>query len=127
MFDEFAHEKKSLSSGFIAPILMAAALFCLTLSITGLAVNGYDSLPLIGWVDIRDRPIAKLVNKLFALGYLACFGIGITQLIYVIPAIYLARAKGQSDFIKGLIIGASLVLLLNTTCASYLYLGLWRK
>lgn len=130
MFDEFTQHKKShfaLTIGITAPLLMAGLFFALTFTISGLAINGYDSFPVIDWVEMHDRHLEKLVNRLFDFGYRTCFSIGVSQLIYVVPAFLWARTKGWSDVTNGLLIGASLVLLLNTTCASYLYLELWRK
>jgi len=41
---------------------------------------------------------------------------GITQLIYVVPLHKWYRNKGRPEVAKGLLIGASLVFLLNATC-----------
>ena len=42
--------------------------------------------------------------------------IGISQLIYMIPAIVVANGKGKSHIVQGLIIGASITFLLNAAC-----------
>ena len=42
--------------------------------------------------------------------------IGATQLIYLIPAILIARSKGKRGMMKGLLIGGALTLLLNGLC-----------
>lgn len=42
--------------------------------------------------------------------------IGLSQLIYVIPAILIAWRKGRHDILKGLIIGAAITFLLNAAC-----------
>ena len=127
MFDEIANQKKAygeLGLGIAAAVL-AVVIFLLLFGylFLGLAINGYDSLPFIGWVDIRDSPQNSFTRKFLSFGFFAYFGFGFTQLIYVIPAIYLARAKGWSDFAKGLIIGASILLLLNTACGSFLLIS----
>lgn len=44
------------------------------------------------------------------------FFIGISQLLYILPAIVLCN---RDDYVKGLIIGASLTFLLNATCTAY--------
>jgi hypothetical protein len=123
MFEEYTQQPKShfaLTLGIAAPLSLAGLWFGLTLAISGLAINGYDSFPVIGLVELKDGPINTVVNNLFGFGYWVCIAIGVTQLLYVIPAFFWARRKGWPDFRKGLIIGASLVLLLNTTCAVYL-------
>lgn len=46
----------------------------------------------------------------------AMFGIGLTQLLYVVPLCLHFQKTGQKNTAKGLIIGASIVALLNVTC-----------
>lgn len=54
----------------------------------------------------------------------AFFGIGITQLLYVIPLALWARSKGRYDTMKGVIIAAVITLLLNGGCFLLLTTGL---
>ena len=42
--------------------------------------------------------------------------LGVVQLVYMIPAILIARMGGHRALAKGLIIGAAVTLLLNGTC-----------
>lgn len=42
--------------------------------------------------------------------------IGISQLVYMLPAIRLARERNQTEKAQGLIIGASVTFLLNAAC-----------
>jgi hypothetical protein len=42
--------------------------------------------------------------------------LGVVQLLYMIPAILLARMGGHRALAKGLIIGAAVTFLLNATC-----------
>ncbi len=49
------------------------------------------------------------------------FGIGITQLIYVIPGIIYFRRHDKSLVAKGIIIGASITFLLNAACFGLLF------
>ena len=44
------------------------------------------------------------------------FGIGITQLVYVIPACIYYRRRRRFNLVKGIIIGAILTALLNGGC-----------
>lgn len=46
----------------------------------------------------------------------ALLGIGITQLIYVIPLVFWLRRERKWGFMKGIIIGAVLTALLNGGC-----------
>lgn len=45
----------------------------------------------------------------------------VSQLIYVIPALFIARRKGDEDTVKGIIIAASVTALLNIACTGYLF------
>jgi hypothetical protein len=49
--------------------------------------------------------------------------IGVTQLVYLVPAILIARAKGKRGLAKGLLIGGALTLLLNGLCYGYFFFG----
>ena len=49
--------------------------------------------------------------------------IGVSQWIYIIPAIVLAFAKGKSHLVKGLLIGAGITFLLNAACAGAVMMG----
>ncbi len=55
------------------------------------------------------------------LGILPVMYIGLSQLVYMIPAIWIARRKGETETAKGLIIGASLTFLLNAACNGLLF------
>ena len=45
----------------------------------------------------------------------------VSQLIYVIPALIIARRKGHEDTVKGIIIAASVTVLLNIACTGYVF------
>lgn len=47
--------------------------------------------------------------------------LGLSQLLYAIPAILIARRKGRPGIAKGVIIGAALTFLLNGTCTIYFF------
>jgi hypothetical protein len=53
--------------------------------------------------------------------YLSLAVICVSQLAYVIPAIVVARRKGHSDTVKGIIIAASVSALLNVACTGYVF------
>src|SRR5215469_15303930 len=54
--------------------------------------------------------------QVFGLGIWLIFGFGVTQLIYMLPAIFIARRRGHMGLAKGLIIAASVAFLLNASC-----------
>src|SRR5262249_16853659 len=43
---------------------------------------------------------------------------GVSQLLYIIPAIVIYRRKGRPGVVKGLIIAAAITFLLNATCSA---------
>ena len=49
--------------------------------------------------------------------------IGLSQLVYMIPAILIARRKSETETAKGLIIGASITLLLNAACSGLVFMS----
>ena len=57
------------------------------------------------------------------LSFLPVMYIGLSQLVYMIPAIWIARRKGETETAKGLIIGASLTFLLNAACNGLVFLN----
>lgn len=48
--------------------------------------------------------------------------LGISQLLYILPAIVLCKRNKRDDYVKGLIVGASITFLLNATCTGYVML-----
>jgi len=54
---------------------------------------------------------------------ISLIAIGLSQLVYVIPAIIISRRKGRPGIVKGLIIGAAITLLLNGTCTAFFFLN----
>lgn len=72
---------------------------------------------LVAWITtlIGSVPIALRFVMLYAF-----FGIGITQLLYVIPLSLWLRHVGRFDTMKGVVIGAVITLLLNGSCFLWL-------
>ena len=69
-------------------------------------------------------PLHGLGSDLLAsIGFVALFGIGITQLVYQVPAILMARRRGRPGIARGIIIAASLTALLNASCWGLLWGG----
>ncbi|MEW6126902.1 MAG: hypothetical protein AB1757_07670 [Acidobacteriota bacterium] len=47
--------------------------------------------------------------------------VGVSQLLYMIPAVIIAFMKGKKQTAKGIIIGAAIVFLLNAACTGFFY------
>jgi ABC-type Fe3+-siderophore transport system permease subunit len=56
------------------------------------------------------------------LAFIPLMYIGLSQLVYMIPAILILRRRGDTETARGLIVGAALTFLLNATCSG---LFLW--
>ena len=69
-------------------------------------------LSLIVWVS-STLPVAAQPAAFAVFGI---FGIGITQLLYVVPLCIWLHRRGRADTAKGVIIGAVLTFLLNGGC-----------
>ncbi len=52
---------------------------------------------------------------------LAAMYIGLSQLVYMIPAVLFSRHRGETETAKGLVIGASVTFLLNAACSGFLF------
>lgn len=67
--------------------------------------------------------VGSLINSeegLMWLFYVVEF-VGLSQLVYMIPAILIFRRKGRTETVKGLIIGGSLTFLLNAACDGLMF------
>ena len=94
--------------------------------------NKTESSALFGFLGFSLVMLCNLVFLLLTLFSPAgvIFGIsllfiGVTQLIYVIPLIIVARKKKWIGFIPGAVIAASLTFLLNASCYGILFSGLF--
>ncbi len=56
------------------------------------------------------------IDTAFTFLVIGLFGIGISQLIYVIPVVFWARSQEKWGLMKGVIIGAVITALLNGGC-----------
>jgi hypothetical protein len=89
----------------------------------------YQNKGSVGWgvgltclLHLFQFPIAlvlSFVPSVFPL--LALFFIGVSQCVYMIPAILHFRKKGETETAKGLLIGASITFLLNATCTAIVF------
>jgi hypothetical protein len=64
-----------------------------------------------------------LVFVAMPLGLVVFGGIGLVQLVYVIPFCRRFKSKGQTNIVKGLIIAASITALLNVGCWTQFRVG----
>ena len=73
---------------------------------------------ILGPIFISIGGIGYYIARFLGLGI---FGIGISQLIYVVPAIIVLRRRRHFAVLKGLIIGATITALLNGGCWLLIY------
>jgi hypothetical protein len=78
-------------------------------------------VPLAGGLGLLVSLWSKDIGVVF---YMSPLAIGLTQLVYMIPAILIARTRGKPGLVKGLLIGAALTLLLNGLCFGVVLLGM---
>lgn len=72
---------------------------------------------LICWsLNIGEVIIGVLTVMMPYLGIALIGGVGIIQLIYVLPFYFWFRKQGKTETAKGLVIAASITALLNATC-----------
>jgi len=60
--------------------------------------------------------VASLPLMVVYIGFVTLFGIGLAQLIWMIPAYRRYKKRGETETAKGLLIIAGLVFLLNASC-----------
>ncbi|MBO0860704.1 MAG: hypothetical protein J2P21_19915 [Chloracidobacterium sp.] len=51
-------------------------------------------------------------------GLTALIFIGVSQVLYIVPAVIIYYRNGRYDVVKGLVIAAALTFLLNATCTA---------
>jgi hypothetical protein len=62
-------------------------------------------------------PLLLLISTAESSALGAVLFVGLAQLIYMIPAFFVAKSKGVSrDFLKGLVLSAVVVFILNAAC-----------
>jgi hypothetical protein len=49
--------------------------------------------------------------------------LGVSQFLYILPAMIVAAIMGRSALLKGLILGASITFILNALCVGVVYVG----
>lgn len=104
MADESSPRRRNLdlAIGVALALLLAPASFSLLALVSWL---------LVGWLG---GPV-NIHSDLF----LAYLFIGITQLVYIVPAVLMARRRGRAGIAAGLILGAAVILAANI---AFLYL-----
>ena len=66
-------------------------------------------------LHLLQVPMARLMS------HTPSWIIGLSQLIYIVPAILIAQGRGRPGIVRGLIIGASLTFLLNAACFGFMF------
>jgi hypothetical protein len=61
-----------------------------------------------------------------ALGPVSLLGIGLSQLVYVVPAAVVAKRRGAPAVAKGLLIAAAVTFLLNAACFGLVFASNFR-
>lgn len=85
-------------------------------------VEAAESKGSVGWgvgqvllLHVLQLPVAAMTVGL------SLAVMSVSQLIYVIPALIIARRKGHEDTVKGIIIAASVTALLNIACTGFVF------
>ncbi len=66
---------------------------------------------------------ALLITQWWEGWFLILVFIGIVQLLYVLPAVFILRRKDRTGMMQGVLIGAGLTFLLNAACFGLLMSG----
>ncbi len=92
----------------------------------GILLHGFQILIFVLALVIVPMLPSKQQASLAYLPVIVPFWAGITQLMYMIPAILIFRRRGQTDVAKGITIVAAIGFLLNSSCLGMLYMGSWK-
>ncbi len=106
--DRWAREVVEQSKGSVR----AGLVLTLALHVLGQVVM---SLIVLAVANRRDS------DEGLYLAILPVMYIGLSQLVYLMPAILIFRRRGDTETAKGLVIGASLTFLLNAACNGLLF------
>lgn len=81
-------------------------------------ITGYPQKDI--WIGIGIALLLHLIQlPLAALTvFVSLIFMGVTQLLYIIPAIVVYHRKKRRGVVKGLIIAAAITFLLNATCSA---------
>jgi len=69
---------------------------------------------LIGWLSMTS------------VGLVILFGIGVAQIAWMLPLVLYYRKHGERETVKGDLIAAGIVLLLNASCWGLVTSGKWK-
>jgi hypothetical protein len=85
-------------------------------------VLGILFMMMVGGIIAFLAATGLLLPSLGIVPVVAVFGVGIVQLIYLVPLGLYFQSKGKYEWVKGLAIGGLLVALLNGACFGGLFL-----
>lgn len=76
---------------------------------------------LLCWgLNMGEVVIGLLMLNVLVLPFVLIGGIGIIQLVYVLPFYFSFKKQGKTNTAKGLVIAASITALLNATCWGFI-------
>jgi ABC-type Fe3+-siderophore transport system permease subunit len=84
--------------------------------------SGIGVTALLHLLQIPIGMVLYLMNP--AWSFFTVIFFGVSQVVYMIPAILYFRKQGKTETTKGLIIGASVSFLLNATCTAIVFSSL---
>jgi len=90
------HPNIEVVKGFVLGVLLVIVCTCL-----------------IGAIGVT---LVRYLRTFGGIGVWLVLAFGVTQLLYMVPAILIARRRGRAGIAKGLIIAASVAFLLNASC-----------
>jgi hypothetical protein len=75
------------------------------------------------WLGVGAALLLHLIQipLMLVTSFFSLIFIGISQLLYIAPAIAIYRSKGRPGVVKGLIIAAAITFLLNATCTAIFF------
>lgn len=88
--------------------------------------NVWAGLGLTVVAHIIFQPLISLLGMIPKMEFLffSVFFIGLSQLVYMIPAIIIAFSQGKPQLGKGFLIGAGITFLLNAACMGMIFVSL---
>jgi hypothetical protein len=78
--------------------------------------NKFTGKALLITLGLHVMVHATLGITIAGLALMSLVFIGLTQLVYMLPAFFYFRRNGQPELAKGLLLGMGLTFLLNATC-----------
>jgi Na+/proline symporter len=84
--------------------------------LTGLALTVAMHVVLIVFCFTVGLSLERQIRMAGTALFFAAFGLGVSQFVYMVPAILIARRRGRRAVAKGMIIGAAITFILSGAC-----------